>query len=163
VTIRRSGPGDLEDINRIYNQAVLKTTATFDTEPKTLRDREAWFGEHGPAHPVIVAEEAAEVRGWASLSPYSDRAAYARTVEISLYVSEESRGKGIGTSLMRAIVDEARTLGHHVILARIAQGNPVSIRIHESAGFFMVGTMKEVGVKFGQILDVHLMELILPA
>lgn len=161
MTIQRAGPGDLERINQIYNQAVLRTTATFDTEPKSLPDREAWFETHGPAHPVIVAEEGAEIQGWASLSPYSGRAAYARTVEISLYVSEESRGKGIGTSLMRAIVDEARRLGHHVILARIAQGNPVSVRIHESAGFFMVGTMKEVGVKFGRILDVHLMELIL--
>ncbi len=160
-TIRSAAPGDLDRINEIYNQAVSTTTATFDTEPKSPEERRAWFEEHGPRHPVLVAEDGGRISGWASLSPYSDRAAYSRTVEISIYISEEKRGRGIGKRLMKAIVEEGRRLGHHAILARIAQDNPVSIRLHEWAGFFMVGTMKEVGFKFGRLLDVHLMQLLL--
>ncbi len=181
TAIRKAVRGDLERITEIYNQAVIRTTATFDTMPKTIEEREGWFRRHDERHPILVAEEEGGVEpsdgrralragsprprgcvcGWASLSSYSDRAAYDRTVEISIYVSEERRGKGIGKSLMQRIVGEARDLGHHVILARIAEGNPASVRLHESAGFFMVGTMKEVGAKFGRLLDVHLMEKIL--
>ncbi len=161
IAIRRAVRGDLQRITDIYNQAVVRTTATFDTQPKTVQEREGWFTRHGERHPVLVAEEDAGVCGWVSLSPYSDRAAYDRTVEISIYVSEERRGKGVGKALMQRIVEEAQALGHHVILARIAEGNPASVHLHESAGFFMVGTMKEVGVKFGRRLDVHLMEKIL--
>ena len=162
MIIRKATEKDLGPINEIYNQAVTTTTATFDTEPKTLEERRQWFEHHGPAHPVLVAQSEAGVCGWASLSEYSPRAAYARTVEISIYISEESRGKGIGKRLLHAILAEARALGHHTILARITADNPVSVRLHENAGFEMVGTMREVGFKFGRLLDVHIMQLVMP-
>ena len=78
----------------IYNDAVARTTGTFDTEPKTLDQQREWFDRHGASHPVLVAEEAGRVVGWASLSPWSDRCAYARTAEVSVYVDESSRGGG---------------------------------------------------------------------
>jgi L-amino acid N-acyltransferase YncA len=161
VSVREAREGDLERINDIYTQAVLSTTATFDTTAKTLEERKGWFAHHGAAHPVIVAEENGTLYGWASLSQWSDRPAYSRTVENSVYIAEECRGRGIGTQLLRELISHARLLGHHAVIARIAQDNPASMRMHEAAGFFLVGTMKEVGVKFGRVLDVNILELLL--
>lgn len=158
--IRRAEAADLPDITEIYNQAVLKTTATFDTEPQRPEERRAWFALHDDKHPILVEQDADRIRGWASLSRYSEREAYAKTVEVSVYVAEDSRGRGIGKRLVTAILAEAQRIGHHAILARITAGNSVSVRLHESFGFFLVGTMREVGTKFGQTLDVHLMELL---
>ena len=160
MNIRRAEEGDVPRIMEIYNQAVLATTATFDVEPRSLEDRREWFGKHGSKHPVLVAGDG-EAQGWASLSRWSDRAAYHASVEISVYVDEKARGKGMGRALMEAIVAEARRLGHHTILARIAGDNPVSIHLHEALGFVMAGTVREVGFKFGRWLDVVTMQLML--
>jgi L-amino acid N-acyltransferase YncA len=160
ISIRDARAGDLERINDIYTQAVLRTTATFDTTPKTMEERKGWFARHGGPHPVLVAGEENTVCGWASLSQWSEKAAYGRTVEDSVYIAEECRGRGIGTELLRALISRARQLGHHAIIARIARDNPASVRIHEAAGFFFVGNLKEVGVKFDRILDVEILELL---
>jgi L-amino acid N-acyltransferase YncA len=152
---------DAERIAAIYNQAVLATTVTFDIEPRGLRSQQQWLAAHGERHPVIVEEEVGLVRGWASLSPWSDRAAYGTTAELSVYVDEAHRGRGIGAALVRELVERARRLGYHTIVSRITAGNPASIRLHERAGFVLIGTMREVGRKFGRWLDVVLMQLIL--
>ncbi len=110
---------------------------------------------------MLVAEEGGRVAGWASLSPYSDREAYARTVEISVYIDEAYRRRGAGRLLMERIIGEGRDLGHHAILAHITADNHVSIRLHEALGFWRVGTLREVGVKFGRLLDVEVMQLLL--
>lgn len=100
------------------------------------------------------------VVGWASLSKWSDRLAYADTAEISLYVQESLRGQGIGKRLVEAIVVEGEKVGLHTVIARIAGGNQVSIRLHEAVGFNHIGVMREVGRKFGELLDVYLMQKI---
>jgi L-amino acid N-acyltransferase len=161
TAIRDAQIGDLPAIRDIYNEAVRNTTATFDTEPRSLEAQEAWFREHGPEHPVLVLMEDGRVIGWASLSPYSDRKAYAGTVENSVYVGEAFRGRGAGTALLTELIDRARRTGRHAIIAKIAQDNPASIRLHRAAGFIPVGTLREVGLKFGRLLDVDLLELIL--
>ena len=159
-TIRRAEPSDLESITAIYNDAVLKTVSTFDTEPKTAGERASWFEKHGPRHPILVAESGGTVVGWISLSEWSDRRAYADTAEVSLYVAEDSRGKGIGTKLLGAALNEGEMLGLHTIVSRIAGGNETSVRLHESFGFQHIGVMKEVGRKFGKLIDVYLMQKI---
>jgi L-amino acid N-acyltransferase YncA len=156
-------PAKIEDLNRItqiYNEAVQTSVATFDTEPKTLEEQRAWFENHGPKYPVFVAEADGVISGWASLSKWSERQAYSDTAEISLYVKEEFRGRGIGRRLMEAIVDEGERVGLHTVIARIAGGNKVSIHLHESLGFEHIGIMREVGRKFGRLLDVNLMQKI---
>ncbi len=160
LTIRRAAFEDLEQITGIYNDAIKKTTATFDTEPKTLEEQESWFAEHDARHPVLVVDEDGLIVAWASLSQWSDRCAYCDTAEISLYVKEEHRGKGIGKQLMRAIIQEGKTAGLHTVIARIAGSNKISADLCKSFGFQYIGTMREVGKKFGQLLDVHLMQLI---
>lgn len=160
LLIRQARLGDLEAITEIYNDAILKTVATFDTEPKTIEEQELWFAEHGPKYPILVAEQDGLVIGWVSLSRWSDRCAYSDTAEISLYVREEFQGKGIGKKLIQEIIREGKNAGLHTVIARIAQGSEVSIHLHKSMGFEHIGVMKEVGRKFGKLLDVYLMQKI---
>jgi L-amino acid N-acyltransferase len=163
LILRRAKMEDLNRITLIYNEAVQTTVATFDTEPKTIEEQRAWFENHGPNYPVFVAEEDGIVSGWASLSKWSERRAYSGTAEISLYVKEEFRGRGIGRQLMEAIVEEGERVGLHTVIARIAGENSVSIHLHETLGFKQIGVMKEVGRKFGKLLDVNLMQKIYPS
>lgn len=151
---------DLHGITETYNEAIETTVATFDTEPKTLDERRKWFENHSPKHPVFVAELDGFVAGWASLSRWSDRIAYADTAEISLYVKEMFRGKGIGKKLLMSIIEEGKKVGLHTVIARIAHGNGASVHLHKLAGFEPIGVMREVGYKFGKRIDVHLMQKI---
>ncbi|UCF69780.1 MAG: N-acetyltransferase [candidate division WOR-3 bacterium] len=160
ISIRDATVDDLHAITEIYNEAIRKTIATFDTEPKTYDEQKTWLNEHGPKNPIIIAEDSGVIVGWASLSKWSDRCAYSDTAEISLYVREDHQAKGIGRKLLDAIVLAGRRAGLHTVIARIAEGNETSVHLHESAGFEHVGIMKEVGRKFGRLLDVHIMQLI---
>ena len=160
MIVRDATPTDLPAISAIYDEQVMHGTATFDTEPKTSAERLAWFEEHPRnRYPVIVAEESGEVLGWARLQPWSARCAYARSAENSVYVCKDARGRGVGRALLSALLERARAAGIAVILARVADGNPASLRLHARAGFRPVGTMRRVGEKFGRILDVTLLDL----
>jgi L-amino acid N-acyltransferase YncA len=162
VHIRKAQPKDLPLITEIYNKAITTTTATFDTTLKTIEEQKLWFKDHGPKNPIMVAEQDGIVIAWGSLSKWSDRCAYTDTAEVSLYVTEPYQGKGIGTQLLKQLLEEGKQQGLHAVIARITEGNTHSISLHESLGFFPIGVMKAVGVKFGKRLDVHLLEKLLP-
>jgi phosphinothricin acetyltransferase len=161
VTIRPAQMGDAGAIAEIYNEAILTTTATFDTEPKTVEEREQWLRSHDERHPVLVVTVDDPVVGWASLTAWSERPAYADTAETSFYVHSTYRGRGIGRKLKEAIIEEARRLGFHTLIARVAEGSEESLHLNASAGFVLVGTLKEVGHKFGRLLDVHILQMML--
>jgi phosphinothricin acetyltransferase len=161
TAIRNAQPSDIEAITEIYNEAILTTTATFDIEPKSVSERSQWLMSHGDRHPVIVAELNGVVVGWASLSQWSDRSAYEDVAETSFYVKNGYRGRGVGRKLKEAIIDEARRLRFHTLIARVAEGGDVSLHLNESFGFVRVGTLKEVGRKFGRLLDVHILQKML--
>lgn len=161
VRIRQSKLADLPALTEIYNEAILTTTATFDIEPKTIEDRRAWFESHGPRHPILVAEVDGQVAGWGCLTKWSDRPAYDDTAETSFYVVEKKRGQGIGRAIKGALIHEARRLGFHTLIARVAEGSEPSRHLNKSFGFIHIGTMKEVGRKFNRLLDVHLLQIIL--
>ncbi len=161
LKIRNAQLSDLNAITEIYNEAILTTTATFDTEPKSASERLEWLKSHGERHPVIVAEADGTVLGWASLSRWSERNAYDDTAETSSYVKSEYRGQGVGRKLKEAIIGEARRLKFHTLIARIAEGGDASLHLNESFGFVRVGTLKEVGRKFGRLLDVHILQKML--
>ena len=161
LQIRRAQATDIAAITEIYNEAILTTTATFDTEPKTIADRQQWFETHDARHPVIVATLEGRLVGWASLTPWSDRRAYDDTAEITFYVKSEFRGRGIGRQLNETLIREARNLQLHTLIARVAQESSVSLHIMESAGYTRVGTLREVGRKFGRLLDVNILQKIL--
>ncbi len=159
ITIRPATESDQQAIMEIYNDAVQNTTATFDTEPRSLQNQLEWFRKHKKNHPVFVAEENNRVVGWASLSPWSDRCAYDTTVEVSVYIHNGFRGQGIGSQLLEIVTMEGKKVNNHTVISRITQGNEVSIHLHEKLGYQHIGVMKEVGFKFGKFLDVHLMQL----
>lgn len=156
--IRKANLNDLEAITEIYNDAIINTVATFDTQPKTIKEQTEWFSNHDSKHPILVLEEESKIIGFASLSEWSDRCAYSETAEISLYIKKEYREKGFGKKLLKAILQEGRRVGLHSIIARIAEGNEISVHLFKSFDFNHVGILKEVGHKFGKLLDVHLMQ-----
>ena len=158
LQIRKSTRDDLKAILDIYNEAVLNTTATFDTTARTFEKQLEWYENHKANHPVFVAEENNVVVGWASLSPYSDRCAYDTTVEVSVYIHPDHRGKKIGSKLLEVITLEGLKVKNHTVISRITSDNLSSIHIHEKIGYRHVGTLKEVGVKFGKLLDVEIMQ-----
>jgi L-amino acid N-acyltransferase len=159
--IRQATTVDLPAITAIYNHAIVYGIATFDTEPKNIEDREQWFNEHGERYPILVMLEQDEVIGWASLTKWSNKAAYDLSAEISIYFTPEHQGKGYGNQLLKAILEAGKTAGLHTIIARITEGNQASIHLHHKYGFVSVGTLKEVGNKFNRFIDVHLMQLML--
>ena len=160
LSIRPANINDAKGITEIYNEAVINTTATFDTEPQTIEERKEWLAKHNETYPVVVAEYQKNIVGWASLSPWSPKPAYSKTAEISVYVKEEFRNRGFGKKMMDKLIEDGEAAGLHSIIARIADGNDISTKIHESYGFKHIGTMKEVGEKFGKVLDVHLLQKI---
>lgn len=159
--IRLACDNDAKQIAEIYNEAIRSTTATFDTEPKSVEDRQNWLAEHDERHPVWVATVAEEVVGWITISKWSDRPAYRDTGETSFYVSSQYRGQGIGRALKIHCIEQARMLGYHTLLSRVAQESSVSLHLNQSLGFQLIGTMREVGLKFGKRLDVHILQLML--
>lgn len=163
LALRTATEADLAAITAIYNDAIRNTTATFDTEEKTIENRRAWLAAHDDKHPVIVAVLNGAVVGWGSLSAWSDRRAYAATCENSVYVAANARGRGVGKALLAELIGRARQAGMHTIIARVAAGNPASDRLHEAAGFARIGVMREVGRKFGRLIDVHMFQLMLTA
>jgi len=161
VVIRRASSGDVPAVTEIYNEAILTTTATFDLEPKTTAERERWLEAHSGRYPVLVAEIDGDVVGWAALTAWSDRAAYADTAETALYVHSSYRDRGIGRRLKQALIEEARCQRFHTLIARVTEDSEASIHLNRSFGFTHVGTLRQVGRKFGRWLDVLIMQKLL--
>lgn len=163
MRIRPATTNDAAAITAIYNQAVAGSTASFDLEPKTVEDRLSWLANRRSRHAVLVAEDDSAVVAWGALSPYSERAAYDATAEISVYVNADHARQGLGRALSLALLDVAAREGLHSVLARICTENTGSISMVESLGFTEAGTMHEVGRKFGRWLDVVTWEYPVPA
>lgn len=160
--VRLAEPGDAEAIRAIYNAEVASSTVTFDLVPRTEADQAEWLQARSGAHAVVVAVDDDDgVVGFASLSPYRDRPAYATSVEDSVYLRADHRGRGVGRLLLEALVDIAARHGFHTIIARVVGGHEASIALHRSLGFEVVGTEREVGRKFNRWLDVVLMQKML--
>ncbi len=156
MTVRTAQMKDLESLLAIYNYEVEHTTATFDLVPKTTEERREWMDAHNvDNHPLFVAEEEGVIVGYASLSPYRLLDAYKETVELSVYVDRRFRGRGIAKQLLEVILQEARAREDiHSVISVITGDNAASIHLHERFGFTCCGTMREMGRKFGKLLDI---------
>jgi L-amino acid N-acyltransferase YncA len=161
MRIRLATLDDAAAIRAIYNLEVETSTATFDLVGRSLEDQRTWIAARQGVFSAVVAEEAGEVVGFASLSPYKERAAYRTTVEDSVYVRRDQQGRGVGRALLTYVVDLAAARGFHAVMARIEGGSEASRALHAACGFELVGIEREVGRKFGRWLDIALMQRLL--
>lgn len=157
--LRDALPDDLPDLLAIYNDAVLNTTAIWNETPVDLANRQTWFElRAAQGYPILVVVDDSGVLGYASFGDWRPFEGFRYTVEHSVYVRGDQRGKGLGPVLMEALIERARAGGKHVMVAAIESGNAASIRLHEGLGFVVTGQMAQVGVKFGRWLDLTFMQ-----
>ncbi len=154
MEIRALDTRDWDRVRSIIEQGIATGHATFETEPPT---REVWERSH-LANCRVVAEEAGVVLGWAALSPVSDRCVYGGVAEVSVYVDEAGRGRGIGTALMTALVEASERAGIWTLQAGVFPENVASVRAHERVGFREVGRRERLGKLAGRWRDVLLLE-----
>ena len=160
MIVRHACKEDCAAIGETYNHAVLHTAAIWNDKTVDTNNRIAWFEARTLAgYPVLVSEENGVVTGYASFGDWRAFDGFRHTVEHSVYVHPDHQGKGIGRTLMKALINEARTLGKHVMVAGIEAQNQASIHLHETLGFVTTGQMPQVGTKFGRWLDLIFMQL----
>ena len=161
LEIRHASLADCAAINDIYNHYVVHDTCTYQTEPESLAQREVWLGRHGGAHPVLVAEQQGEILAWGALSAFHPRAAYRFSVEDSIYVRHDRLRRGLGRSMLAALLQLAREHGLHTVIALISADKAGSVALHAEFGFQQTATLREAGYKFDTWLDVLFMQLML--
>ena len=162
ITVRHAQEDDLQQILDIYNDIILHTTAVYYYEPHTLAMRREWFRSRKEAgFPVFVAEENGVILGMSSIGPFRIPTAYRYSVENTVHVATHARGRGIGKLLMPPVIEAARQMNMHTIIAGIDATNEISLHLHKSFGYIEVAHFKEVGFKFDRWLDLTFLQLIL--
>jgi L-amino acid N-acyltransferase len=160
MSIRYAVKEDCAAIAAIYNHAVINTAAIWNDQTVDADNRIAWFEARALlGYPVIVSEENGVVTGYASFGDWRAFDGFRHTVEHSVYVHPEHQGKGLGLALMIRLIEEAKRIGKHVMVAGIEAQNQGSIHLHQKLGFTITGQMPQVGTKFGRWLDLTFMQL----
>lgn len=151
---------DLPAILHIYNEVIRHSTAVYSEEEYSAARGEAWFDAKATlGFPFLVARDASGgITGFGTLGEFRAWPCYRHSVEHSVHVRADCRGRGIGRALVLELIARSRALGKHVMIAGIDADNRVSIGLHASLGFRNVGHLHEVGFKFGRWLDLILME-----
>lgn len=150
-------------ILEIFNEQIRTSTAVYEYQPRGAQSMVGWFkAKVAKAYPILgVEDEAGTLMGFASYGVFRDRPAYKYTVEHSVYVHEDHRGKGLGKALMERLIAVARQQELHVMVGGIDATNTASIALHEQLGFVHAGTIREAGFKFGGWLDLAFYQLTL--
>lgn len=151
------------EILAILNDAILNSTALYDYEPRTIASMDAWFDVKIKGnYPVIGAvDDSGRLLGFASYGRFRERPAYKYTVEHSVYVDRDCRGRGVGRMLLAALIERAKAQNYHVLIGGIDGDNAVSIEMHTKFGFTFCGEIREAGFKFGRWLHLHFYQLVL--
>jgi L-amino acid N-acyltransferase YncA len=160
IAIRQASADDADDIASIYAEHVRSGTASFDTVARTATEtaeKIAHITEKG--WPFLVALQGADVVGYAYVIQFRDRAAYSFACEDSIYVRSDQAGRGVGTLLMRVLIDASTARGFRQMMAVIGGGEPASVALHAKMGFAHAGRLRSVGRKFGRWLDTVYMQL----
>ena len=158
LVIRPAEPRDAAAIAAIYSEGIAERVATFETEPREAADVAPWIGAELP---LLVAGGVEDVAGWAKLSEYSDRCAYAGVAEVSVYVARAARGTGLGRLLVNGICDAAAERGIWKVIGLVFPENEASVRLFRRAGFTEVGTFRRHGRLDGVWRDVLILERLL--
>jgi len=158
-TISAAARAQLPEIREIYNEVIRNSTAVFSDVEVTLENREAWLDAKRTAgFPVLAAIDPSGVVGFGTFGEFRSWPGYRHSVEHSVHVRADRRGRGIGRALVQALLQEAARMQKHVMIGGIDAQNVTSISLHEKLGFQVVGELKEVGFKFGRWLDLKLMQ-----
>ena len=160
--IRLAEPGDAAAIASIYNQGIHERGATFETRPRTDTDMLDRFQGDATRFPILVAEEAGAILGWAGLSSYRARECYAGIAEFSIYLDRTARGRGLGRLLLAALIDTARDRGYWKLVSRIFPFNTASRALCRACGFREVGVYEKHGRLDGRWVDVVIVERLIP-
>jgi phosphinothricin acetyltransferase len=160
LSIRPATNADIPAITRIYAYAVEHGTASFELEPPSEAEMARRMSElMGKGYPYLAAEVDGELAGYAYAGPYRARPAYRLTVEDSVYVAADSQGRGVGRALLAALIEQAEARGYRQMVAVIGDSEQAtSIALHAALGFAYIGTLPNVGFKFGRWLDTVLMQ-----
>ncbi len=162
IEIRNATANDVPAMLEIYNEIILNTTAVWHYEPHTLEMRKEWFEQRQQeGFPIFVAVEGEKMLGFSSFGSFRPWLGYKKTVENSVYVASDSRGRGVGKLLIPPLIEAAKQIGLHAMVAGIEAENQASIALHEKFGFVEVAHFKEVGWKFGRWMDLKFLELII--
>lgn len=157
ATLRPATQADLPAIVGIYNWAVNQTFATIDSEPLSQEEAQGWWQDHISRDVLIVAEEDGGVIGWARLLPWRQRGF--DVVEDLVYVDPVHHGRGLGSRLLAELIEAAGRLdGCHTVVASVASDNAPGLRLHQSLGFEVVGTLRDASFKFDRWMDITLMQ-----
>jgi len=146
---------DLGGLVAIYNEVIANSTATFTETAVTVEERRGWWqARRAQGYPVLIARDQSGVAAFGTFGDFRAWVGYRFTVEHTLHVRADVRGRGIGTHLLRGLIARAHSLGKHVMIAGVDADNAASIRLHERLGFTQAGRLREVGYKFGRWLDL---------
>ena len=154
MNIRKVKLEDAEQVAEVYNYYIQNTHHTFETEPLEAAEMEKRIEKVTEDYPFLVAEDAGEIVGYAYATQFKLRQAYKYSTEVSIYVKNDVKQKGIGTRLYQTLFEELEDTPTHAIVAGISLPNDASVRFHEKLGFEKVGHFKEVGYKLGRWIDV---------
>jgi L-amino acid N-acyltransferase YncA len=160
ILIRRATGADVPAITRIYNQGI-EDRATLETQLRCEAERLTWLQHRHERNPVTVAVQQGEVMGWASLNLFNVREAYRFVADLSVYVERGARGSGIGTALMRELMDRARALDYHKLVLTTFPQSTAAVTLYEKLGFRHVGDYREQGLLDGVWTDTRIMERVL--
>ena len=157
--VRDAAAADVPALLAIYNDVIATSTAIYMDQSTTFEERLAWWrGRVAAGYPVLVSEDESGITGFASFGEFRPRPGYRFTVEHSIYVRADRRGRGIGNALMAPLIERAISMRKHVMVAGVDAENDASLRFHERLGFERVAHFKEVGFKFGRWLDLVFLE-----
>ena len=159
MRIRAASDDDLPQLTELYNYYILNTPATFDLEPYTVeRRREEWFSQYsdsGPYRVLVAEDDEGRILGKSYSGPLHRKAAYASSVELSVYCRDGETARGLGPKLVRALIEELQQVeGVHQLFALITLPNEPSEKAIERLGFTRCGVWREAGYKFGRYWDV---------
>ncbi|MEA3132586.1 MAG: L-amino acid N-acyltransferase [Gammaproteobacteria bacterium] len=159
TTVRDASRRDLPEILTIYNEVIRNSTAVYSEVEFTVAQGETWFATKAEqGFPFIVARDATGVVGFGTFGDFRAWPCYRHSVEHSVHVRADSRGHGIGRALVIELIERAKAMQKHVMIAGIDADNAASIGLHQSLGFRVVGHFHEVGFKFGRWLDLVFLE-----
>lgn len=158
--IRPYQPSDAPAVREIINDSILHTSHNYDYHPKSLEEVELLFSEKIlDGFPVLVGEVHGEVLGYATYGKFRAKPGYSKTLEHSIYLNEKAQGKGLGSEMMRKLIEIAKEQGYHMMIAGMDSENLGSYRFHERLGFRETARMPEVSFKFGKWLTLVFMQL----